>query len=90
MTDYTVLLIMEQKLRQNTEAVCEKLSEPHSSPRTALPAAAALDRLSLDAVGRTSAGNHHGNRKAVNLREQLTELSKDQVMPGIRPKIKMS
>jgi len=28
MTYYTVSLFIEQKLRQNTEAVCEKLSEP--------------------------------------------------------------
>jgi len=28
---------------------------------------------------------NHGNRKVVKLLEQLTELSKAQVMPGIRP-----
>ena len=33
---------------------------------------------------------YHGNGKFVNLLEQLTELSKAQAMPGIRPQIKMS
>jgi len=32
---------------------------------------------------------NHDNREVVNLLEQLTELSKAKVMPGIRPQIKM-
>jgi len=52
----------------------------------------------LDAAGRASAGknftfvlmHNHGNRKVANLLEQLTELYEAQVMPGIRPQMKMS
>jgi len=34
--------------------------------------------------------HNHGGGKVVNLFEQLTELSKTQLIPEIRPQIKMS